>query len=74
MTRSDTGLVALVLLAVAAALAAPVAGRGGLPRLADALLVLATACGTASFALAALNTWRAARRVSRARREKADTP
>jgi uncharacterized protein (DUF2345 family) len=59
--RADGALVVLVLAAAALVIAAPVAGRAGLPRLADALMLLAAGAGIASFASAAWQTARAAR-------------
>lgn len=68
--RSDALLAALVLLAAALALAAPVVGRAGHPRAADATMALAAACGLAAFAWTALVTLRAARRGARSDSEK----
>jgi hypothetical protein len=59
--RSDALLAALVLLAAALVLAAPVAGRAGHPGLADAAMALAAACGLGTFAWTAWITLRAAR-------------
>ena len=58
----DLPLAILVLLAIASALAAPLLGRGGHPGAADLAMLAAAGCGTASFALAAAATLRAARR------------
>jgi hypothetical protein len=63
--RSDAWLAALVLSAAALVLAAPVVGRAGHPRAADAAMLLAAGCGLAAFAWAALATLRAARRGER---------
>lgn len=60
--RSEALLAALVLLAAAFVLAAPVVGRAGHPRAADAAMALAAACGFGAFAWTALVTLRAARR------------
>jgi hypothetical protein len=60
--RGDVALAASVLLAAALVLVAPLAGRAGHPRVADLLMVLAAACGIASFGMAARATLRAARR------------
>jgi uncharacterized membrane protein YebE (DUF533 family) len=62
--RGELAIVALVFAAAACALAAPLLGRAGAPGLAGAAMALAAACGTASFAVAAVHTWRAARRRS----------
>lgn len=66
--RSDVLLIALVLLAVFAALLAPIAGRSGWPALATGLLVVAAGAGVVSFALALAATLRAGRRPPRAGR------
>jgi hypothetical protein len=63
--RSDAGLAALVLLAAALVLAAPVAGGAGHPRAADAAMALAAGCGLGAFGWTALVTLRAARRGAR---------
>lgn len=68
-TRSDALLAALVLLAAALVLAAPVAGRAGHPQLADAAMALAAACGLGTFAWTAWVTLRAARRGGARRSE-----
>lgn len=60
--RGDALLAALVLLAAAFVLAAPLVGRAGHPAAADALVVAAVACGVLSFGVAGLATLRAARR------------
>jgi hypothetical protein len=60
--RSDAPLAAIVLCAVGFGLLAPVLGRLGLPRAADAAMALAAVCGVGAFAMAALATVRAARR------------
>jgi hypothetical protein len=62
VVRSDALLAALVLLAAALVLAAPVAGRAGHPRAADAAMALAAVCGLGAFVWTALVTLRAARR------------
>lgn len=68
---SDTSLAVLVLATAALVLVAPVAGRVGFERLADACMALAAAGGFLSFGLAAAHTIRAARRraPARSRRE-----
>ena len=63
-SRSETALAGLVLASIALVLAAPVAGRAGLPELADALMVLATLAGLAAFGQAALHTIRARGRAA----------
>jgi hypothetical protein len=65
--RSETSIVLLVLAAVGAVLAAPLIGRFGAPRLADAAMWLAAGCGVAAFGVAAVSTFRAARRADGAR-------
>jgi hypothetical protein len=64
---SETSIVLLVLVAVGAVLAAPLIGRFGAPLLADAAMWLAAGCGVAAFVLAAVSTFRAARRADGAR-------
>jgi hypothetical protein len=61
--RSELAIVVLVLVAAALVLAAPVLGRAGVPRLADAAMLLAAGCGLAAFATAAGATVRATRRT-----------
>jgi hypothetical protein len=64
-SADGNGAIALLALAAAAfVLAAPVAGNAGLPRLADAAMLLAAGSGIASFVLAALGSLRAARNAS----------
>jgi hypothetical protein len=60
--RSDTTIVALVLAAGGFVLVAPVLGRSGWPRLADAAMALAAAGGLGAFGLAGWHTLRAMRR------------
>jgi hypothetical protein len=60
--RSDARLGALVLLAAALVLAAPVVGRAGHPRAADGAMALAALCGLGAFFWTALVTLRASRR------------
>jgi len=59
--RSETAIVALVLLAAGGVLAAPVLGRLDLPRLAGGVMALAAGCGLGAFGVAAAATLRAAR-------------
>lgn len=59
--RSEIAIILLVLAAAGAVLAAPVIGRLGAPRLADAAMWLAAGCGVTAFAVAAVSTFRAAR-------------
>jgi hypothetical protein len=67
--RSETSIILLVLAAVGAVLVAPLIGRFGAPRLADAAMWLAAGCGLAAFVVAAVSTFRAARRASGAREQ-----
>jgi hypothetical protein len=60
--RSDLALMTTVLAAAALVLAAPVLGRIGYAGAADLAMAGAAACGVASFTLAGVTTWRAARR------------
>lgn len=62
---SGSPVAALSLLAAALVLGAPLAGRGGSPRLADLLMAGAALAGLASFALAGWATLRAAGRRPR---------
>ncbi|HTF33370.1 MAG TPA: hypothetical protein VK714_06660 [Myxococcota bacterium] len=73
MPRSKTegALVPLVLVSVALALVAPVAGRAGWERTADLCMGLAASAGLLSFGVATTHTLRAARQRAprRSRRE-----
>jgi hypothetical protein len=60
--RSESSIVYLVLTAAGTVLVAPVLGRLGAPLLADAAMGLAAGCGIAAFGIAAVSTFRAARR------------
>lgn len=67
-SRSDLPLAVLVLSAAAFVLAAPVLGRLGHARAADLAMAAAAASGVASFGLAGVATFRAARRGRAPRR------
>lgn len=69
---SDSRIVALALAAAALALLAPLLGRGGAARLADAVMIAGALCGVGAFALAAIETARAARRAGGSRRSGGD--
>jgi len=70
--RSDAAFAVLALVASALVLMAPVAGRAGYAGLANALMLLAAGAGLAGFGLAALDTFRAARRTGAARNGRMD--
>jgi hypothetical protein len=59
-----------VLASIALVLVAPVVGRAGLPRLADASMALAAAAGLLAFALAAFHTFRARNRIPPSQQER----
>jgi hypothetical protein len=62
--RGDATIVVLVLAAVGFVLAAPVLGRLGAPRLAEAAMWVAAGCGVAAFGAAGVATFRASRRTA----------
>jgi hypothetical protein len=64
-TDAEARIAGLSLLAAALVLAAPLAGRGGSPRLADVLMGAAALAGLAAFALAGRATLRASARRPR---------
>ncbi|MEB2344765.1 MAG: hypothetical protein OZ948_08495 [Deltaproteobacteria bacterium] len=66
--RDDQAIVALVLLAIATVLFAPLAGRSGWPGLATTSMLVAAGSGVAAFVLAVVATVRAGRRPPRAGR------
>jgi hypothetical protein len=61
MNRSERAIVALVLLAIAFAMIAPMLGRTGFPLLANLAMAFAAVAGAAAFAIVAAETLRAAR-------------
>jgi hypothetical protein len=72
-TRSDAPIAGLVLASIALVLLAPVAGRAGLTRLADASMGLAAAAGLLAFAVAAFHTFRARHRVTPGHEERSQS-
>jgi hypothetical protein len=68
---SERGLMGLVLASAALVLAAPVVGRAGHERAADLCMAVAAGAGLLSFAVAALYTFRAARRRAPGRQGRA---
>lgn len=71
---SDSGLMGLVLVTIAAVLAGPVVGRIGHPTAANALILAAAGLGVASFALAGAETLRALRTATRRDEEPGRSP
>jgi hypothetical protein len=60
--RTETAIVVLVMAAAGLILLAPLLGRGGVPGWADAVMGLAAGAGFGAFVLAAVHTFRAAKR------------
>ena len=60
--RTETAIAALVMLAAALILLAPLLGRGGATTGANVAMALASCAGLGAFVLAAISTCRAARR------------
>ena len=59
--RTEVVIVALVMLAAASIMLAPLLGRGGAALWADAAMLLASGAGLGAFIVAAVHTWCAAR-------------